>query len=671
MTQASDSMTGFEKVRTLSQFDEVELQAEGQEAGPVRTRRPPSAMDCILSASLHFATTAEDRRLLASSATGAIVIVVPATGWVKPLEDHLRVTIADKRLFIARDGSHKSRDRSDVGNDEVAKALSAGRGVVGIAANTDILPSSLVAAADVTIAIAHPDSRVIGEAIRAFTGSRDVPTLAAGMAVGFNIHDIVGAFRLGATLDEICARLAPRVVLASTYDDVPDLRSAVEYGAARRWALDLAAGIEDFRAGRSDLKWRDLETRIIISSPPGFGKTWFATSLAKLLCVPLVVSSVSDLFAGSSGYLDGVIKEIRAVFARARSAGDGIGILFLDELDALPNRVTMDNRAREWWTPVVTEFLLQLDRACEDRSTGANKTGLIVVGATNFVAGVDPALLRPGRLERSVIIDLPDEVGIMNIMRHHLRGDLADTDLSALAAMAEGSTPAELMAVVRSARAIARREKRDLTLADLTAVVFPQSDLPPATLRRSAIHECGHAVVSIALDIDTLERLVIADKLDAHAHTVFRRDLMRLDTKEAIEHRTAALLGGRAAEICLLGECCSGSGGHDSNSDLGAATTTITALHTSYCLGETLVYLGSPDRAIELLRFDAGLRATVEKHLRDIQNRANEIVAEHRAGIEAMANALAQKRFLSGDEARRIFRENAPAQLPQTEDALP
>jgi AAA+ superfamily predicted ATPase len=100
--------------------------------------------------------------------------------------------------------------------------------------------------------------------------------------------------------------------------------------------------------------------------------------------VPLIVGSIGELFATSSGHLDGVIKSMRELFARAATAAPCI--LFLDEIDGLPSRESLDSRNRDWWMPVIEDFMLQLDDA-----TSGKREGVVVIGATNRIG---PWILR-------------------------------------------------------------------------------------------------------------------------------------------------------------------------------------------------------------------------------------------------------------------------------------
>jgi ATP-dependent 26S proteasome regulatory subunit len=192
------------------------------------------------------------------------------------------------------------------------------------------------------------------------------------------------------------------------------------------------------------------------------------------------------------------------MFERAAAFGAPC-ILFLDEIDALPNRATMSPRGADWWTPVVTDFLLSLDNA-----VAGKRAGIVVVAATNNIGGVDAAVLRPGRLERAIEITRPDHAGTVNILRYHLHGELPGDDLTDVAHLMDGSTGAEIMMAVRDARRIARTAGRALALEDIAHAIAPIEEIAPAALNRICIHEAAHAVTALVAPSGVLKRAALS-----------------------------------------------------------------------------------------------------------------------------------------------------------------
>ncbi|MGW9232700.1 AAA family ATPase [Pseudorhizobium sp. NPDC055634] len=185
------------------------------------------------------------------------------------------------------------------------------------------------------------------------------------------------------------------------------------YGEARQWALDLKEDLNLWREGQLD--WSEMSTRLLLSGPPGTGKTTFARALCNTLQVPLVATSVATWL--EPGYLGDVLKCITATFAAATRKAPCI--LFIDELDNIGSRGRNTGKNYDdYWTSLINRLLELLD--------GAAKTeGVIVVGATNLPDNIDPALLRSGRLEKHVVIPPPDTDAMVGILVHHLGDDLA------------------------------------------------------------------------------------------------------------------------------------------------------------------------------------------------------------------------------------------------------
>jgi cell division protease FtsH len=227
---------------------------------------------------------------------------------------------------------------------------------------------------------------------------------------------------------------------------------------------------------------------------------------------------------------------------------------------------------------------------------------------------------------------------------------LPDRDLAELAIMAERSTGAELMLVVREGRRIARHAGRPLAIADLSTALMPSGSSPARAVWRTAVHEAGHAVGALALPFGDLRRCVVAHRGSSAGHTLIEETDDDLPTLEHVRKRVTMLLCGRAAERVVLD-----AGSLGDQSDLAAATREIAAVHGAAGLGETIAYLGSGERLQDLLGTDRSLRRRVERDLRELGARAEVIVRRHRSAIVAVALELSGKRHLSGEAIRAIF----------------
>ena len=184
------------------------------------------------------------------------------------------------------------------------------------------------------------------------------------------------------------------------------------YGEAKKWALDLKLDVEAFR--NEDVTWADLSTRLLLSGPPGTGKTTFAKALGNTLGLPLISTSVARWLERS--LLGDVLTAMSATFKYASSHAPCI--LFVDEVDNIGSRGNAYGDFRDdYWASLVNRLLELLDGT-------ARTEGVIVLGATNRPEKIDRALLRSGRLEKHIVIHPPDTKALVNIIAHHLGDEL-------------------------------------------------------------------------------------------------------------------------------------------------------------------------------------------------------------------------------------------------------
>ena len=323
-------------------------------------------------------------------------------------------------------------------------------------------------------------------------------------------------------------------------------------------------------------------------------------------------------------------------------------ILFIDELDSLPNRATLSERGRDWWTTVITDFLVLLDSAVSDRN------GLIVIGATNAIDQIDAAILRDGRLERSIYVGPPDPVSLVGIVRYYLRGELADVDLLPLAHARPGATGAEAEGWARGARRAARRAGRPMVLEDLWSQALPPDRRTADELRRVAAHEAGHAICSTLLSCDRVERVTIIRGRSSGGHTAFDRTIPDMLLRADVEDRVTTLLAGRAAEETVMGTYSTGAGG-DASSDLALATNLCAMCTLSFGLGADLSWRGPPDQTLTLMTMDPTLRAAVNADLARLYKRAITLLETHKNALQLVVSSLLRAKTLSGDEVRALI----------------
>ncbi len=331
-----------------------------------------------------------------------------------------------------------------------------------------------------------------------------------------------------------------------------------------------------------------------------------------------------------------------AVFDRALACAPSV--LFIDELDALPDRAKISQRGADWWLPVITSVLLRIDQV------RADKSGVVLLGATNHVDRVDAAIRRPGRFDRSFLIPPPDAEGFAGILRLHLGAELPGIDLLPLARQVPGSTGADAVQWIKQARRKALTAGRAITLEDLRAVMMPRDTRSPRELSLIALHEAGHAVVARSLGIEVRSVTIQArGNADGWAELV----IDRAPDRDRLDNQIVAILAGRAADIVL------GDGPNaGAVSDLEKATEWVAAAHVAFGLRGRLTHRGGAIDAVRLLATDRALATVVEADLHRLQDEAVSLVQRHKREIVTLAEALVERRILDASEIDAAMKED-------------
>lgn len=364
----------------------------------------------------------------------------------------------------------------------------------------------------------------------------------------------------------------------------PSLFDLPGYDALKPWARRLAADVGRWRSGK--LPWKLVTRGALIVGPPGTGKTFFAEGLANALGVKLISATVGDWQA--EGHLDDTLAAMRKSF---RDADDGEGaVLLIDELDSIGARAARpDDRNSLYWQIVITYLLKLLDNLGD---------GVVVVGATNFINWIDPAILRAGRLENHFELALPDQRLRAEILKHHAGDGMALESLSEIAADLKGKSAAVLEKLVRDAREAARHQDRELELGDIRERLPEKMRYTAEQQLRLAVHEAGHALVSLSLGHASSATIEIEESFDPAASEVLGGMTSyalvddRFPTEKTLRNRIAASYGGMAAEAAVFGDRSIGSGGYV-GSDVERATFVARRMVGSYGLGKTPIFHGT------------------------------------------------------------------------------
>ncbi|WP_244295071.1 AAA family ATPase [Paracoccus versutus] len=446
----------------------------------------------------------------------------------------------------------------------------------------------------------------------------DLEPLALGLAMRAPTAKAV-AERIAALTAQAPRAAADGPWLEDIHGDSPALR------AARQIVRDLRA----WKTG--EVGWQDLTRTLLLYGPPGTGKSWIARAMGNSAGFSVVSGTFGQWQA--AGHLGDMLREMRRTFAEARSKAPTV--LIIDEIDAVGSREDRDQHNRSYRTQVINAFLAEMDSI-------AREEGVIVVGTCNLPDLIDPAVMRPGRFDMKVALPLPDAEGLFSVFRHCLP-DWRETDLRDLAARAVGCSAADVDAVIRQTRAMAREQKRALTLDDLRQVFRITHD--PEIDSRVALHECGHAIACAALRLGPVRRIFLGR--DGGGGTVFDADAKHGVLKD-MQDRLVQLLAGRAAERLVLGDVSAGAGG-SADSDLAHATMIATSIQTRFGLGaQGPVWTADPDT---LLALDSDVLFLVRRELEAAEKRATEILTVHRSLLDEMAEALLASRDMDRAEA--------------------
>lgn len=416
-------------------------------------------------------------------------------------------------------------------------------------------------------------------------------------------------------------------------------------------------------------KYTDIGARIprgvLLVGPPGTGKTLFAKAVAGEANVPFFSISGSDfveMFVGVGA------SRVRDLFEQAKK--NMPCIIFIDEIDAVGRQrgagLGGGNDERE---QTLNQLLVQMD-GFEASSS------IIVMAATNRADILDPALMRPGRFDRQIYVNVPDVKGREEIFKVHSRNKplASDVNFKSLARLTVGFTGADIENVLNESVILAARDNRKLiTMKDISEAVnkveagpAKKSRLVTETDKRiTAYHESGHAIIAKKLGNNTVHEVTIIPRGQAGGFTI---SLPANDdaymTKQKLLDRITELLGGRAAEEIVIHDISTGA-----SNDIQRASQIARKMVTEWGMSDSIgnMYLGASEEVFlgrdyqQQLNYSEEVAAKIDEEIKTIIDKqyqvALSILRENRDIMDAMVKALYEKETIYEDEIDALFGE--------------
>ncbi|SMC00067.1 membrane protease FtsH catalytic subunit [Thermanaeromonas toyohensis ToBE] len=447
----------------------------------------------------------------------------------------------------------------------------------------------------------------------------------------------------------------------------------------RRITFDDVAGVDEVKEELQEIveflknprKFNELGARIpkgvLLYGPPGTGKTLLARAVAGEAGVPFFSISGSDfveMFVGVGA------SRVRDLFEQAKK--NAPCIVFIDEIDAVGRqRGAGLGGGHDEREQTLNQLLVEMD--------GFNPNeGIIIIAATNRPDILDPALLRPGRFDRQIVVDVPDINGRKEILKVHVRGKPLDAsvDLDVLARRTPGFTGADLANLVNEAALLAaRRGKKKIGMQEMEeaierVIAGPEKKsrvISEYEKRLVAYHEAGHALLGHYLPhTDPLHKVSIIPRGRAGGYTLLLpKEDRRYMTKSQIIDQITMLLGGRVAEALVLKEVSTGA-----QNDLERATELVRKMITEFGMSDELGPLTfgrkqeTPFLGRDLARdrnYSEAVAFSIDKEARRIidecYSRAEKILKEHMEELHIVAKALMEKETLEAEEFTALIEE--------------
>ena len=416
---------------------------------------------------------------------------------------------------------------------------------------------------------------------------------------------------------------------------------------------------------------------VLLIGPPGTGKTLLAKAVAGEAGVPFFTISGSEFM---EMYVGVGASRVRDLFDQAKR--NAPSIIFIDEIDAIGRqRGTGLGGSHDEREQTLNQLLVEMDGFTPN-------AGVIVMAATNRSDILDPALLRPGRFDRQVLVNYPDVKGREEILKVHSRGKplAKNVDLHLIAVITPYFTGADLANVMNEAALLtARTNQTEITMDTIEESINRVSMglqkkshvIPPNDKKLVAYHEAGHAIVAYVIpECERVQEITTIPRGMAGGYTKYMPDeSTRYITSARLRARIASAMGGLCAEKLVFGDVTTGSTG-----DIKQATNTARAMVTEYDMSDLGPIFLSGDHEIFLgknfQQTSAGLSEEmnrqvdqqVHKLLDEGEQRATSILTENRAKLDAIVGVLMEKEHINREEFE-AFMEDRPYD-PERAEAL-
>ncbi|HHQ4156496.1 TPA: ATP-dependent zinc metalloprotease FtsH [Clostridium perfringens] len=408
---------------------------------------------------------------------------------------------------------------------------------------------------------------------------------------------------------------------------------------------------------------------VLLVGPPGTGKTLLAKAIAGEAGVPFFSISGSDfveMFVGVGA------SRVRDLFEQAKK--NAPCIIFIDEIDAVGRqRGAGLGGGHDEREQTLNQLLVEMD------GFGVNE-GIIMIAATNRPDILDPALLRPGRFDRRILVGAPDVKGREEVLKVHTRNKhlSEDVDLKVLAKMTPGFSGADLENLTNEAALLAvRGGKSSIDMADIEEAITrviagPEKKsrvVSEYDRRITAVHESGHAVVSNVLEYaDPVHEISIIQRGMAAGYTMNLPEEDRTHTsKKQLKDKMVELLGGRVAEKLVIGDISAGA-----KNDIDRASHIARSMVMEYGMSDVIgpISFGNSDGGEVFLGRDIGKSSNIseetsakideeiKKLIDEAYNRAESILRENISKLNSVTDVLLQKEKIDGDEFREIFKNS-------------